>query len=404
MKRHLTQTEKSEYSYIVQAISSVINSTEPPIPYDGINWKSLLARAKDCSVETMLCEAVLKLPKQYLPNEKVLNFLKEKINQGIVIDTNLSYEIERVIRAFEKNKVKNLPLKGYFMKHEYPRTDYRSVSDFDILFDETQFEQMKSALLSLGFEYLRSDEEQCHFQKRPYMYIEMHKRLIDSSEPCYEHLKSQLDRASLRSNFEYSYNMSLEDYYIYMVIHCAHHFRDVGMGLRMLLDIYVFLKNHSKSLNRKYIDEILSRYNLGKFENKISSLSFLWFGKKTVISFDDFETYIFLNGTLGTIEHGILVGSQKLISEAEKQGKKKSKLSFLVYSVFPPLSAMRKQKSYLKKMPFLLPFAWLSVWARRIFIDRNVSIKRGYKNRMSYTDEDVCFIKNVLNQAGFDDF
>lgn len=53
----------------------------------------------------------------------------------MLIDGNLSYETEKILKAFDENKIKNIPLKGYFMKKEYPRSDFRSVSDVDILFD-----------------------------------------------------------------------------------------------------------------------------------------------------------------------------------------------------------------------------------------------------------------------------
>lgn len=58
----------------------------------------------------------------------------------MLIDGNLSYETEKILKAFDENKIKNIPLKGYFMKKEYPR----SVSDVDILFDRKQADLVKS--------------------------------------------------------------------------------------------------------------------------------------------------------------------------------------------------------------------------------------------------------------------
>ena len=58
---------------------------------------------------------------------------------------------------------------------------------------------------------------------------------------------------------------------------------------------------------------------------------------------------------------------------------------------------------YLNKAPFLLPASWCSMWFKRIFIEKNVNVKNGFKNRLNYTDEDVAYYTGILKDVGFDD-
>ena len=44
----------------------------------------------------------------------------------------------------------------------------------------------------------------------------------------------------------------------------------------------------------------------------------------------------------------------------------------------------------------------MGMWCRRIFIDRNIDIKKGFNNRTSYTDDDVSYFNYIQTEVGFD--
>lgn len=405
MKRNLDDTEKKEYTYLIGALSAAVNGTSAPIPYDGINWSRLISRASICGVDSAFANAVMSLPKKYLPDNSIINILNEKITIAIYVDGNLNYEIEKVLKTFDKYKVKNVPLKGYFLKNEYPRPDYRSVSDFDILFDINQVDAVKSAFAELGYEFLHNDDNQYHFRKKPYPYIEMHSTLVHKWELYYPYLLDSLDKAQKRDGYAYSRKMSIEDHYLYMLIHNSNHFRVGGLSIRMLLDTYVYYRNHCDDFDFDYLKERLAKYKLEKFEKRIRQIAFNWFSPdKQKITFDDLEIFIILSAILGRTDAGVMIGSHKMIKSAESEGKKKTKLSYFMKSLFPNRETMSTHYPYLRKLPFLLPVSWVSMWFRRFFIDKNVNVKRGLRNRFSYTDDDVKYFEGLLNETGFDDF
>ncbi len=400
MRKKLSKIQKTEFEYIIRAISSSINNTTPPIPYDEINWDRLLAVSKQCGVSALFANSMLRLDDAVLPAE-VKKRLTEQKNQELVVDTILNYEAEKILKAFDRYKIKNCPVKGYFLKQEYPRNDFRSVSDFDILFDVKDADSLKSAFAEIGYEFLHNDDNQYHFQKKPYMYIEMHTTLVHAFESYYPFLYNQLDRTVKRDGYSYSYQMIPEDHYVYLTVHSSNHLRIAGLGMRMVLDTYIYFKNHKDDFDMKYLDSRLEQLGLKKFESRLRKIAYNWFSSDTPnISFDDFESFILLSGRLGRVEVAVMASSYKKILA----GKRKSKFSHLLATVFPDKSRMELDYPYLKKAPFLLPISWGTMLFRRMFIDKNINAKRVLHNHLSYSDEDVLFYKGILQEAGFDSF
>lgn len=349
MRKHLNDNEKIEFKYLLELVSSSVNGTAPPIPYEGINWQSIKMLANYCSVEALVANAVLSLDKKYVSPEVYEKF-KQNLSIEMLIDGNLSYETEKILKAFDENKIKNIPLKGYFMKKEYPRSDFRSVSDVDILFDRKQADSVKKVFSELGYTFLNEDDNQYHFEKKPMMNIEMHATLVYENEESYPLLVNQLDRSTKRDGYSYSYEMSHEDFYIYMLVHNSNHFRIGGMGIRMVLDSYVFLKNHQSELDYDYLNVMLEKIGIAKYEKRVREIAFNWFAKpQAELKFDDIEEYILLSGTLGRVDVGTMINSHKTITENNK-----SKFSYLVSSIFPPKSEMQYKYPYVKKntVPF----------------------------------------------------
>lgn len=405
MKKQLSEIEKREYSYLVSVLSSAVNETPAPLPYEGINWRRLFSRAKLCGLNAAFANTVLTLPKEYLPDDETIEILKKNINAEIFIDSNHSYEIEKVLSVFDKYKIKNVPLKGYFLKMEYPRSDYRSISDYDILFDRKQSDSVKKAFSELGYQFLHEDDNQSHFQKKPYMYIEMHATLVHDYESYYPYLVDIIDNSEKRDGYEFSYELSLEDHYLYMLVHNSNHFRLGGLSIRMLLDTYLYYRNHKDEFDFDYFNEKLRLFKLETFEKRIREIAFNWFlPDKQKITFDDLEVFILLSARLGRLDAGVMIDSHKMIKTAEKEGKRKSKFSYFLRSLFPNKKFMSVHYPYVNKLPFLLPVSWVQMWFKRFFVDKNVNVKGGFRNRFSYTDDDVKYYKGLLKETGFDDF
>ncbi len=405
MKTKLNKTEEKEFNYIINVVASAANNTQVPTPFSGINWQNIILNVKHCGLSALFANTVLKLPNGCIPDSVRRNLIGIK-GRELLLDTNLNYEIEKLLKTFDKYKIKNAPVKGYFLKKEYPRSDFRSISDYDILFDEKQLDSVNSAFEELEYSFVRRDgENQYHFQKKPYMYVEMHKTLVHNYESFYPYLFDQLDKTVKRDGYDYSYRLSYEDHYVYLLVHSSNHLRIAGLGIRMILDIYFYYKNHQAQFDMNYLNERLELLNLVKFEMRVRETAFKWFSDScSVFEFDDFETLVLLSGRLGRSSAGIMISTYKYLEKEKKEGRNLGKLSYLFFSACPKKSSMIKSYPYLEKAPFLLPFSWCCMWFKRIFTKKNISLKTGLKNRLDYNSKDVDYYKGILKEVGFDDF
>lgn len=393
MKKHLSNLQKTEYRYFIQLISAIANSEKPPLPQENIDFDRLLFIAKKANLVAMFADAILLVSQEYKIDDDFLKKINELKNKEIFVDTHFIYEGKKILNEFEKNQIKNLPLKGWFMKNYYPQTYYRSVSDFDILFDEKDIDKLKIAFENIGYSFLKKDDNQYHFVKKPLMYVEMHSALVHKSEENYNELKNQLEKSLKNADYQFSYCMSKEDYYVYMIVHSAYHFKVCGMGLRMVLDSYIFMKNFKNELDMTYLRNRLKKCGVLNFANNLEKISEKWFSKNSNLEkFSDIEEYILLCNALGRLEISVMYSMEK-----NNKNKQKSKFSLLLGSIFPNIDYMKNSYNFLEKYPFLLPYSWVCMWFKRFFILKNVRIKTGFKNRF-YSNDDLIFYNLVVNK------
>lgn len=403
MKKHLTDSQKKEYIYYLSLVSSVLNGTSPEIPYENCKLEKMKQISKDTRTDAIFDEAIILLSKRCEVPDELLSYAKDNLNHYIYIDTLMSFEIEKILKAFDENKIYNLPMKGYFLKKDYPNPFERSISDYDILFDFKDIDRIKNIFENNGYKFLKNDDQQYHFTKKPFMYIEMHHSLVKKSDKNYSLLANQLEIAKVRKGYSYSKEMSCEDYYIYMLIHSSKHFSEGGIGLRMIADEYVFYRKYADTLDWKYINSRLKKCGIDSFEKKLRTISLKWFSPESEINdFDDVEEYILMSFALGRADVAVMSVMEKQRVDAGT-GKKKSRLANFIESLFPGKETMSIKYPFVEKMPFLLPYSWICMWSRRAFIDKDIHIKEGFYNRTSYTDDDIGYFNHIQNESGLGD-
>lgn len=402
MKKHLNDAQKKKYAYYLSLVSSVLNGTEQQLPYENCNLDHIRQISNDTRMDAIFDEAVLMLSKKYSVSDELLSYAKNNLNHWIYIDMMMKYEIESLLKSFDEGKIYNLPMKGYFLKEDYPNSFERSISDYDILFDINDIDSIKNIFKQNGYKFKKNDDQQYHFVKAPFMYIEMHRSLLKKDNINYSLLENQLEKAKVRDGYSYSKEMTLEDYYIYMLLHSAKHFSQGGIGIRMIADEYVFYKKYSDQLNQKYLSEQFEKLGITLFEKTLRDISLKWFSKGSEVKdFDDVEEYILLSMTLGRVDVAVMSEMERRRVNTET-GRKKSRFVNFISSLFPNKTYMANKYSFVEKMPILLPYSWVCMWCRRIFIDRNINIKKGFNNRTSYTDDDVSYFTYIQKEVGFD--
>ena len=281
-------------------------------------------------------------------------------------------EIQSLLDDMEKREMDCLPLKGWIMKDYYSDPTLRSMTDFDVLLKQFDEKQLKTWMESLGYEADHlGDEHHDVYIKKPYTVVELHKSLSDEKvekeiPQIDEWLENIWGQCALMDGKQHIYQLSKEDFYIYHLIHMYKHFRASGVGIRPLVDIYVFLKKEEKNLDWKYADQVLEELRLKQFEQTMKSLSKKCFSEKQIVLNEDDKTLInFLVGA-GLFGDKRTETTLKVVT-AKQESHIKRRISVALQTIFQPAKVLDSRYPILKRYPVMLPFIWIIRLFRVVF-------------------------------------
>lgn len=253
-----------------------------------------------------------------------------------------------------------MPLKGIRTKQFYPYPEFRTMGDLDILYKEDQTKKLKQVMQDAGYKFGGYNIKHDEYEKDG-VTIEMHRDVLFRLTNAYDYFADIWERAIHAKGKQYIYEMSLEDHYLHSVCHLAEHFVRGGIGIRMVLDIYIL--SETPRMDKAYVQRQLKDLKLQKFEENIRSLAQLWFSddEKTVRTevSDELENYALSGGIFGSRETARRNGT--VLYE--------SKNKFVKQLVFPSYEVMKTSCPWLKT-PILLPAAWLVRYKRALTASR----------------------------------
>lgn len=318
--------------------------------------------------------------------------------QYISVSEKQMYELNRIFDAFDNAKIDYMPLKGTLLKKMYPKPEMRPMGDADILIRYEQYNgEIIPLMQELGFKEGRVSDNELVWEK-PYAYIELHRRLIPSyNTDYYSYYGDGWRLANVMSGTRYA--MTDEDQMIYLFTHFAKHYRDAGIGIRHLVDIWVYREQH-KNMDEKYIESQLKLLQIYDFYVNIIDTLEVWFADNQENSISDFITKIVFNsGVYGTEEAHALSDALKL---SKKTGnKRKIKLKKLFSEIFPSYEYMCKRYNCLRGKEILLPIFWfVRLIDALIFRGKNIQQKR---KQIEYINKNnVSGYQQSLNFVGLD--
>lgn len=379
---------------ILDLLRSSLTGEVIQLPAD-FDWDIACQLGKSHQILSMLYYGALNA-RLTLP-DAVRERLERAAVQSVFIDQNQLYEIDRIRELFLENGVDFLPLKGILLKPLYPHTDMRLMGDADILIKTAQYDTIRPLMEQMGYtEVLESDHELV-WKKPGALYLELHKRLIPSyNKDYYAYFGDGWNLAQKTDTTEY--RMGDEDQFVYLFTHYAKHYRDAGIGIRHLVDLYVYL--HAKpELDRAYVEQELEKLQLLTFCRHSLETIDVWFNGKADTEMTDFITdRVFGSGSYGTRDRSLLSEGLKTSKSGNKEQVKFRKLLALT---FPSAKALSPKYPILAKVPVLLPFVWVYRWVVALLFKRD-TIREQQAQANVMTADNISAYQDELNYVGLD--
>ena len=307
-------------------------------------------------------------------------WLKEK-NQLIYKSVLMDVEREAIQDFFEKNNIWYMLLKGMVIRKYYPAPELREMADNDILFDNKYSKEVYEFMTARGYksdDYNKGYHDE--YLKPPAYNFEMHRQLVSSKErpkwyEYYKDVKSILIKDTNENretaannesnNTSNQFYFSDNDFYVYFIVHTYKHFLNSGMGLRTVLDVYLYVSNLQEKLDFDYIEEQLKKLDAYDFEQTFRSIAFKMFDenledRKWWDLFDVKEqemlSYVLDAGTYGNLENSV---AHKMGNTKGEKKKTSDKARYIFRRLFPSMDTIEEFFPFFYKHKWAIPFLYI---------------------------------------------
>lgn len=311
------------------------------------------------SIVTMALEEAWKI---HPGDPETMKKWRQARDKAIRKNVLLNAERERILAHFESIGCWYMPLKGSLLQFDYPVFGMRQMSDNDILCDPEKSAEIREFMQACGYnceQFMQGHHDE--YNRKPVYNYEIHRKLFKPEEaPVLAAYYEDIHSRSLRDKGrEYAYHLSPSDFYIYLNAHALNHFHESGIGIRWLMDVYVFLGKHQRELDWAYIRRELNKLGALDFEAwcvRISKLLFAEPGRELSISDEDMSL---LYSFLASGSHGVesQLYQKSFAKFSEKNGN--SRLRFFFSRMFPSARMLGVTYPVVKDHKWLVPFVWV---------------------------------------------
>lgn len=271
----------------------------------------------------------------------------------------LNAERHRILAYLEAIGCWYMPLKGSLIQFDYPKFGMRQMGDNDILVDAEKSEEIYKFMIGSGYTcQLHNQGNHDEFIRQPIYNIEIHRSLFKpETAPVFAGYYHDIyHRSEKDAENGFGRHLKPEDFYIYLTAHSFNHFRGGGVGIRHLMDVYVYAGKHPE-LDWAYIEGELDKMGAAEFDRCCRYLAETLFAKpvhKPEIdeAMMDVLDAIFASGAFGTEE-------QLFTKALQNQAAQGGKVRYFLRRIFPSQELLGIRYPFVKGRKWLVPFVWI---------------------------------------------
>lgn len=215
---------------------------------------------------------------------------------------------------FDQEGIDYIPFKGICICNTYPIPELRQMGDIDIIIREKDLDRVRNVLKQNNCWHLHESDKVDSLQTE-YSEFEIHRflfPLLESHLPLSgrDFLSENIWIKAKGKKGSFQYHFSIDDEFIYMILHIASHFYYQSCGIRFFLDLDAYIRCYGKEMNWTYIHDECVRASYEELLYSCLYISHKWFNtelpwnvpKLSTSQMHILEEFIWQNGTFG---HGV---------------------------------------------------------------------------------------------------
>ncbi|MBQ4562252.1 MAG: nucleotidyltransferase family protein [Clostridia bacterium] len=346
---------------------------------EAMDLSAVFVQAKRHKMLSVTCMALEPYWDELDP--ELMKVWRLSVNRAIKSSLMYSVEREKLFRFMDKNEIAYLPLKGIILQNIYPKLGMRQMVDNDILIDINKRDLVRNYMVNNGYK-VDGYGKDIHdvYVKSPFFNFEMHVYLaIESVDAVfYNYYLDVWQRLERPDENKYEFRFSIEDFYIYILVHAYKHFNYTGgVGLKPLTDIFVYLRKYGESFNKRYLATELEKIKLTVFEKNIRSLSQKIFDIDAarenriadILNEEEKQLLKFFidSGSFGN-KNVLYRGMIEKFANGDGKITKSGKAKYIINRLFPTGPYVKENYPFFHRHKALLPVMWVYRFFSKIFV------------------------------------
>lgn len=372
----INDSKEEVYSYLLQLIRSCLNEEPVPEKPESVSWAQLFAESKRQSVLLLAYDSIKKL--QIKPDGEIGEKWRQWHDKLLTKGVNQTVTIENLLNEFHENRIKTIPMKGFYIRKTYPVCELREMTDLDLLIESDCSGRARSLMLEKGYSVTEDHEVHTSFSKPPYLMVELHKKLLPEYVGHGDYYENIWEKSVPEEERPYICHLSPSDTFIHLMLHFYKHYFKSCCGIRFAIDFFTYSRYYGQQLDWTYIWNEFEKLKIRGTAEDVLGVGQAWFGDGTMTERQKKMAHMMCSsGTYGTARG---YDYNQILKLTPKSGNVKiGKLRYFLRIVFPPIEEMKLEYPVLEKAPIFLPFTWIARGIRTIF--RNPKHISKYYNR-----------------------
>lgn len=351
------------------------------------DWQALFQLAMMQQVLPMVFEAVYDCPAFGALEEKAARRIRKNVIRQVTLQNRKTEEFLILYQELLRRGLEPLVVKGLICRELYRKPDHRASGDEDLLVREEEFSAFRRALrenhlMAPDPEQDREDaEEISYFRRGSVLHVELHRKLFPSGSEAYGFLNSLFEGAFERKIRQEIRGVGIwtlcpTDHLLYLILHAFKHFLHSGFGIRQVCDILLFAGKNGREVDWGYLRKQCRSIHAEVFVGTLFRMGRNYLGfcpreagvpEEWVRRGEDEEDLLedlLEGGVFGNASLSRRHSSNLTLAAVTVDRGGKKRRGGLSRTLFPDREYMAVHYPYVKKLPFLMPVAWISRMAK----------------------------------------
>ncbi|ELC8443073.1 nucleotidyltransferase family protein [Clostridium perfringens] len=339
-----------------------------------LDWNEVIKEGKAHEVSAIIYSSIYGVKELKGLNQKDLGEWKKSTFITGISQISHFNQVGKIFEIFNRNEIDVIALKGLVVRNLYPKVEFRTMGDADILVHEKDLEKVKELLFAEGYELKEgADNHGAHlaFSHKKFWPIEVHWTLVNDD---YFSVDKSFEKALWKNAVEVKIGNSRvlslgnEDLALHLCLHMGGHIIYGGFGLRQLCDLVLLVEKKGDSIDWSSFVLKVNGCGAESFVYAIFKCCNKLFNMSIPLEIEELNKVdnqiinklienIFNSGVFGRKDAALALATG--FSRNKKGDEDKSPEKKYFELLFPKVENMSEKYDYAKKNKALTPVAWV---------------------------------------------